>query len=312
MPKPILIDTDTGVDDALALIIALRSPEVSVKAITTVAGNVEVHKCTRNVLYLLQLLNADDRIIVAQGAAKPLKRKLFTAPEVHGSDGLGNTMLGKTLSNKANKNAVDEILAFCKRYKQRGTIVALGPLTNLARAYKKNPAIIRTIGSIVTMGGAFRVRGNTGPVAEFNYYVDPEAAQYVLQSGLPVTVVPLDLTEQVRLTREDFARRAARRPSPVAKAILNFTKFYMQYHNITEDFNGGYAHDPVAVAIAVDPTMVNTRRAHISVETQNSYTRGMTSADFRNAREHSGTCTSVAVNIDRQRFLTFFHGRLWT
>jgi len=311
MAKPILIDTDTGVDDALALIIALRSPEVSVKAITTVAGNVEVHKCTRNVLYLLQLLNADDRIIVAQGATKPLKRKLFTAPEVHGSDGLGNTMLGKKLSNTANKNAVDEILAFCKRYKQRGTIVALGPLTNLARAYKKNPTMMRTIGFIVTMGGAFRVRGNTGPVAEFNYYVDPEAAECVLQSGLPVTVVPLDLTEQGRLTREDFARRAARRANPVAKAILDFTKFYMQYHKTTEGFNGGYAHDPIAVAIAVDPTMVNTRRARISVETQNSYTRGMTSADFRNAQEHSGIRTSIAVNIDSQRFLTFFHGRLW-
>jgi inosine-uridine nucleoside N-ribohydrolase len=309
MPTPVLIDTDTGVDDALALIFALRSPELSVKIITTVAGNVEVRKCTRNVKFLLNLLGADN-IKVAEGAAKPLARPLFTAPEVHGKDGLGNLRV-KKVRGRVTKNAVGEIIAFCKRYGKRGSLIALGPLTNIAIAYKQNPRAVSRIGSLITMGGAFRVPGNTGPVAEFNYYVDPEAAHAVLTSGLPITLIPLDVTERLVIIRKEFELRAARNPTAVTQTILRFTKFYMQYHQKTEGFYGGYAHDPIAVAVASHPQIVKTSLAYIDVETRGVYTRGMTIADFRMGVNKFGPTVNVALGIQKKKFLALFHERLW-
>ncbi|MBI3579559.1 MAG: nucleoside hydrolase, partial [Ignavibacteriales bacterium] len=208
MTKPVLIDTDTGVDDALALILALRSPELSVKAITTVAGNVEVQKCTRNVFTVLEWLKVQNLPLVAQGAERPLRQKLVTAPEVHGNDGLGNISSGKQAKQKTSRTAVKVILDSCNQWGKKLTIVAIGPLTNLAQAWKKDSKSLAKVGRIVSMGGAFRVPGNTGPVAEFNYFVDPDAAHVLLNTGLPITVVPLDLTHQIVLMRREMERRA--------------------------------------------------------------------------------------------------------
>jgi purine nucleosidase/pyrimidine-specific ribonucleoside hydrolase len=332
LPRPILIDTDTGVDDALALIVALRSPEVSVKAITTVAGNVEVEKCTRNVFRILRLLQLGETPIVAQGAKKPLHRPLFSAPEVHGHDGLGNFLMRLPPTAKKNpRGAVDVIIESCRRYAGRLTIVAIGPLTNLARAWKKDRTALRQVGRIVSMGGAFHVPGNTGPVAEFNYFVDPEAAHILLQSGLPITVVPLDVTQQLVLMRKEVEYRAKRRASALASAILLFTRPYMRYHKKAEGFDGAYLHDPIAVAAAIDRRLIQTRGVHVDVETSGSYTRGMTVADFR-ARvpfkpkaylrprrmslwlkppAEKKPSVDIAVKIDRERFLKLFHERLW-
>jgi len=312
MPKPLLIDTDTGVDDALALILAFRSPELSVKAITTVAGNVEVQKCTLNVHRVLDLLQLQDRPIVAQGARHPLRRPLFIASEVHGSDGLGN--ISKSLPPvKPFKvgNGVKTILGFCDQYAAKGTIVAIGPLTNLALALKSDPRKMRKLGRIVTMGGAFRVPGNTGPVAEFNYFVDPEAAHIVLNSGIPVTIIPLDVTHQVVLMRKEMEYRAARRASKVALAILNMTRGYMRYHIPTQGFNGGYVHDPMAVAVAGDASLVKTRSVHVDVETKGAFTRGMSVSDFHERRTAGRKLVQVALTVDRDRFLRMFHERLW-
>ncbi|MGH2567917.1 MAG: nucleoside hydrolase, partial [Bacteroidota bacterium] len=162
MPRPVLIDTDAGVDDALAIIFAVRSPELSVKAITTVAGNARVEQCTRNVFYLLHLLGMTNDIPVSQGAAKPLRKRLVTAPEVHGRDGFGNTHPRHQNVRLLSQRAYDVIISAAEIYGKRLTIIALGPLTNIARAQKKNPAALRKIGAIVSMGGAFRVPGNTG------------------------------------------------------------------------------------------------------------------------------------------------------
>jgi len=314
MPRPVLIDTDAGVDDALALILAFRSPELSVKAITTVAGNVEVEKCTTNVLRILNLLQVRETVVVAQGAKSPLRKKLFTALEVHGRDGFGNVgTKWKPVSKRSHTriDAVETILTFCRRYGKKGTIVALGPLTNIARAMKKNTAALKNIGSLVTMGGAFRVPGNTGPVAEFNYYVDPEAAHIVLNSGAPVTVVPLDLTEQIVLMRREVEYRAARRASPVAAAVKDFTRFYMQYHKTKDGFFGGYVHDPTAVAAVIEPKLFWTRRVHIDVEATGEWTRGMTVADFRRTPRFGIPAVQVAFKVDRERFLKLFHERIW-
>ena len=312
MTKPILIDTDTGVDDAMALILAFRSPELSVKAVTTVAGNVEVEKCTRNVHLVLDLLQLKDRPIVAQGSAHPLSRPLFVASEVHGADGLGG--LSKSLPKPAaykRGNGVSTILDFCRTYGSKGTIVAIGPMTNLARALRKDKHTFRAIGRVVTMGGAFRVPGNTGPVAEFNYFVDPEAAHEVLNSGIPVTVIPLDVTHQVVLMRKEMEYRAARRASPAALAVLGMTKDYMLYHLETQGFNGGYVHDPMAVAVAAYPGLVKTRRTFVDVESKGEFTRGMTVTDFSERRSGPIGRVSVALTVERDRFLRLFHDRIW-
>ena len=312
MPKPVLIDTDIGVDDALAIILALRSPELSVKAITTVAGNIEVQKCTRNAHHILDLLQIQDRPLVAQGAKHPIRRALFVASEVHGTDGLGG--VSKSLPPvKPYKtgNGIAAILEFCDRYGSKGTIVAIGPLTNLALALKSDGRIMRKVGHIVTMGGAFRVPGNTGPVAEFNYFVDPEAAHAVLNSGVPTTVIPLDVTHQVVLMRKEMEYRAARRASNVAMTVLKMTRDYMRYHLATQGFNGGYLHDPMAVAVAVDPGLVKTRATHVDVETKGDYTRGMTVTDFAPRRSGKRGSVHVALTVDRDRFLRLFHERLW-
>ena len=311
MAKPVLIDTDTGVDDALALIFALRSPELSIKAITTVAGNVEVQKCTRNVQTILDLVWKGRAIEVTQGSAKPLRRRLTTAPEVHGSDGLGNSQKGPVPRRRAGISATERIARVCDEFGKRLTIVALGPLTNIARAIVKSPASMRKVGRIISMGGAFRVPGNTGPVAEFNYYVDPEAADIVLQSGIPIRIVPLDLTEQIVLMRTELEYRARRRSNDVSRFILRMTRFYMAYHKRTEGFNGGFLHDPVALAVAIDPGLFTMQRTLVRVETKGSMTRGMTIAESRRTRVSKRNQVEVAVRIDRTRFLTLFHQRLW-
>jgi purine nucleosidase/pyrimidine-specific ribonucleoside hydrolase len=296
----------------MALILALRSPELSVKAITTVAGNIEVRKCTLNVHRVLDLLQVQDRPVVAEGASHPLRARLLTASEVHGKDGLGNIsgFLPPVRPFKPGK-ALDTILECCDRYRSRLTIVAIGPLTNLALALKNDARTFRKTGRIITMGGAFRVPGNTGRVAEFNYYVDPEAAHLVLNSGIPVTVLPLDVTHQVVLMRKEMEYRAKRRASDVAMAVLRMTREYMRYHLATQGFNGGYLHDPVAAALAVAPDLVRTRTTHVDVETKGSFTRGMTVSDLRKPDDPRSITVQVAMSIDRERFLKLFHERLW-
>jgi inosine-uridine nucleoside N-ribohydrolase len=310
--KPILIDTDTGVDDAMALILAFHSPELTVKAITTVAGNIEVAKCTRNVERILDLLNIMDRPTIAEGASRPMRLPLLNASEVHGKDGLGDVpeFLPRARASR-HPRAVDTILKCCDTFGPRLTIVAIGPLTNLALAWKKNPRVMKSVGRIVTMGGAIRVPGNTGPVAEFNYYVDPDAAHIILNAGLPVTVIPLDVTHQAVVMRKEMEYRAKRSSSRAATAILKVTELYMKYHLATQGFNGGYLHDPMAIGVAIDPTLVKTRRVHVDVESKGDFTRGMTVSDLREHRGKSLCTVDVAMAIDRERFLELFHDRLW-
>jgi inosine-uridine nucleoside N-ribohydrolase len=308
-PEPVLIDTDTGVDDALAIMYAMHSREICVNAITTVAGNVEVEKCTRNVCTILDYTRSDYRPKVDQGSGKPLHRSLITAPEVHGKDGLGNTQSSVRRNSKRRPNgAIESIRNQCERYSHQLTIIALGPLTNIALALQKYPRSVRKVKRIVSMGGAFRVPGNTGPVAEFNYFVDPDAANIVLQAGLPLTIVPLDVTEQVMLMRDRLRKLVRKRRSRLSSFIYKFSDNYMRYHRTTLGLYGGYLHDPIAVAIAVQPSLAKTRKLHVEVECQSKLTRGMTVADFR--MEGKGFDPSVVVEFDRNKFFRLFQDRV--
>jgi inosine-uridine nucleoside N-ribohydrolase len=315
----VLIDTDCGVDDALALILALRSPELDVRTIVTVAGNVEVALCTRNVLRVLAVLKPDSVPVVAQGSARPLRRPLFTAKEVHGDDGLGDVLPRRPPPglSTVRANGTRAIIDFCRRWEKQGTIVAVGPLTNVARAWMRSPSVVSRIGRIVSMGGAFHIPGNTGPVAEFNYYVDPEAAQAVIASGLSLDIIPLDITHQVPLLRSDLERRAQATPGPLSTFVRDVTKSYMLYHEATEGFNGGYLHDPVAVAAAADASLFEFAEAQVAVEKEGLLTRGMTvrfaegTALPPGMKRVGAGSVRIATRLDRERFLALFHERMW-
>ena len=319
LTTPILIDTDPGIDDALAILLAFGSPEVSVEAITTVAGNVEVDLATRNALRILDVVRPGRRPRVARGAAAPLAGPLVTAPHVHGDDGLGN--VGRCLEPDGRPRYPEPsrtlemldgaalILETADRFAGRLVIVALGPLTNVALALQRDPARLAQAARIVVMGGAVAVPGNVTAAAEFNIHVDPEAAAAVLASGLPVELVPLDVTRQVVLTRSELASALARHGGPAARFIEDFTAHGFDFE--TRRGDGTMAlHDPLAMGVAVDPSLVTLEALHVAVECQGSLTRGMTVADRRPHRPGPAPTCRAALEVDAPRFLRLFLERV--
>jgi inosine-uridine nucleoside N-ribohydrolase len=321
LTTPILIDTDPGIDDALAILLAFGSPEVSVEAITTVAGNVEVGLGTENVFRILDVVRPGHRPLVAQGAPAPLRQPLVTAPHVHGADGLGNLERfvepdgrarypdpGHTLETL---DGADLILRTAKEFPDRLVLVALGPLTNLALALQRDPDALRRCARIVIMGGAVSAGGNVTPVAEFNMYVDPDAAAAVFEAGLPIDLIPLDVTRQVILTRGALYETLGRNPSPRARFVEDFTLFGFEFGESRRD-GGIFLHDPLAMAAALEPDLVRFESLHVAVEWEGRLTRGMTVADRRNIepyRKEPPTCRA-ALSVDGPRFLHYFLERL--
>jgi len=319
--KRVIIDTDAGVDDALALIFALRSPELFVEAITTVSGNVHVDLCTQNVLRVLDILRLPSPPPVARGEEKPLSRTLFTAPEVHGEDGLGGVhSIRNNLGDlkypepplEATEISAPELIADkVAKYDGEISIVTLGPLTNIARAINHKPATMRSLKEIICMAGAFRTYGNTTPVAEFNAYVDPEALEIVLDSGIPVTFVPLDVTERVCLTEDCVAREISPLGTKLSEFVVDLVQGYMKYHKETTGVPGCFLHDPLAVGVSIDESVVELVEGYVQVETAGKITRGMTVCDLR-----SVPCVKRAPNaricteVDSERFLRLFLSRI--
>lgn len=319
LTTPILIDTDPGIDDALAILLALASPEVSVEAITTVAGNVEVDLCTRNALRILDVARPRHRPRVARGAVGPLAGPLVTAAHVHGDDGLGNLDGVREPDGRARYpepshaletlDGADLILDTADRFAGNLVIVALGPLTNLALALERDRRRLDRAARVVVMGGAVAVPGNVTAAAEFNIHVDPEAAAAVLASGLPLELVPLDVTRRVVLTARDLRAALARHPGPKARFIDDFTAHGFDFE--TRRGDGAMAlHDPLAVGVALDPGLVTLEPLHIEVECRGSLTRGMTVADRRPHRERPAPTCHAAMNVDGPRFLRLFLDRV--
>lgn len=299
MATPILIDTDPGIDDALALLMAWSSPEVSVDAITTVAGNVGVDKGTANVFRLMALRRPEPRPLVAVGAAEPLARALQTATRYHGEDGLGDlTDWPEAEGPPASREAVGVILEHARRLQRLLTLVALGPLTNLALALKADTPALGFVGRIVAMGGAVDVPGNVTPSAEFNMYVDPEAAHRVLAAKLPLDLVPLDATRQAVLPRAGFKRALSRAPGPLAARVIAFSE-----RGFRIDHAGGaqgmVLHDPLAVALAIDPTLAEWEAVRIAI-----------GPDGETQRITGEPNCRIAKRIDTARFLRLFLDRL--
>ena len=317
-PRPIVIDTDPGIDDALAIVLALRSPELQVELVTTVAGNAGLRAATDNARRMLALLDPDDPPRLVPGAAGPLRGRLNTAPEMHGDDGLvglsrvrdrGGRLLFPASRGPipGREGAPGAIVAKAREHGENLTIVALGPLTNLARALEADAEAMRQVGRLIVMGGAVEAPGNVTAAAEFNFHVDPEAADRVLTSDMRITLVGLDVTRQVHL-RWPVVRDALRgNQSPLARAIRHLTR------PLDSTDGGLLLHDPLAMALAVDTTLVRTRRLPVRVETKGTHTRGMSIADRRptrgkrpadgDAAEDDAPLVDVAFEVDAARVL---------
>ena len=296
---PALIDTDPGIDDALALLLAWSSPEIQVEAITTVAGNVALDLANTNVLRLLALRRPTPRPVVAPGAASPLARALTTATRYHGEDGLGDLRdWPRVEPAPASPDAVSVIVDAARRHGRELTLVALGPLTNLALALKEDAAAIRRIGRVVAMGGAVDVPGNVTPTAEFNMHVDPEAAHRVLAAGLPLELVPLDATRQAVLPRAGMRAALARSPGTLAVRIQAFSE--RAFRIAHGDGSQGMAlHDPLAVAVAVDPSLAKWEAMRLAI-----------GPDGETLRASGAPNCRVAKGVESDRFLRLFLDRL--
>ncbi len=304
--RPVLIDTDTGVDDALAIALALRSDEINVVGITTVAGNVEVSLCTRNVHALMDRLHVVHAPRVVVGASRPSVLPLVTAPEVHGKGGMGALTPATAPAVRGGAaRAARFITQMADRHGDDLTIVAIGPLTNLGAAYRLAPAAMRKVGRVISMGGAFHVPGNTGPVAEFNYFVDPHAVAVVLEHARDLLIVPLDVTESLTVLWSEVERRTK---TPSARWMRRLVHGYMEYHRLTEGFKGAYLHDPIAVAEAIVPGVITAVNARVEIVSREGPSRGMTSLVA--ADRASRRSVRVGRSLNRDTFTRLFH-RVW-
>lgn len=280
MSRKIIIDTDPGQDDAVAILAALASPdELDVLGVVAVAGNVPLPLSLLNTRKIVELAGRTD-VPVFAGCEAPLTRALITAEYVHGKTGLDGPTLPDPQIEVQLQHGVDFIIEALRTH-EKGTITLcpLGPLTNIATAFTRAPDIIPRVKEIVLMGGGFFEGGNTTPAAEFNIYVDPEAADAVLRSGLPITMAPLDLTHQM-LTNE--ARIAAFRDlgnrSGVATAEM--LEFFERFDESKYDWKGGPLHDPCVIAWLLQPEIFEGRQINVEVELESELTLGMTVADF--------------------------------
>ncbi|WP_423211656.1 nucleoside hydrolase [Paracoccus yeei] len=278
MPRKIIIDTDPGQDDAVGILLALASPEVEVLALTAVAGNVPLDLTSRNARIVCEIAGRPD-IPVHAGCDAPLSRPLVTAEHVHGKSGLDGIALFQPASALAPGHAVDAIIDILRREPEGSvTLVAMGPLTNLATALRRAPDIVPRLREIVLMGGAYFEVGNITPAAEFNIYVDPEAAQIVFAAGAPLTVLPLDVTHKA-LTSRDWIEQM-RASGPVGRAVAGWTDFFERYDREKYGAEGAPLHDPCTIAWLIQPDLFAGRHINVEIETQGAFTTGMTVADW--------------------------------
>lgn len=302
---PILIDCDPGVDDTLAIYLALSHKEFDVKAITVVGGNVSLDKTASNALNLVDYLGFD--VKVAKGASGPLMRSLTIADYVHGESGIGDVVLPASKKSFYEKDAVDTIKEEVDNANGELHIIALGPLTNIAVALLKYPEIKDKIKHITLMGGAAR-GGNTTPAAEFNIYVDPEAAKKVFESGIPLTMVGLDATHKSYLTGEEVDNLAKNYKSDKVKTAIKLLKYTEELcKNYGHD--GIVMHDPTAVAAVMDPSVIMCNKYHVDIETVGEVTRGKTVVDMDDVKKLDKN-VNVALDTDRQKFVKMMENML--
>lgn len=335
----LLLDVDTGIDDSLALLYACASPEVELVAVTCVSGNVDARQVATNTRAVLELVGRTD-VEVALGRETPLVRPLRTTPETHGPRGIGYAELPPPSQPLSHRHAVDLLIEEARRRPGELTLVTLGPLTNLAVAVLREPELPRLLGRYVLMGGAYRVPGNTAPTTEWNIASDPEAAKVVFAAwaaaqaeGVPRPIaLGLDVTERAKLVPDHLvalAHRAGSRPdealatanaaagrpdasvasNPVVRYLADALRFYMEFHSRYDGFYGAFVHDPLAVAAALDPSLIRTEALAVDVELGGTLTTGETVADWRRVWDRPPNL-EVAVEADAAAFLDRFVERV--
>ena len=292
---PVIIDCDPGHDDAVALALAFGSGKLDVKGVTTVAGNSTIENTYNNALRFLSFIGAD--VEVAKGAAKPLLRALTIAPNVHGESGLDGTDLGEPWLKGSPRPAVDLLTDVLLKSAEPVTLIPVGPLTNIATLFLARPDVKTKVERIVLMGGA-ALEGNWTPSAEFNIYVDPEAARIVFESGVPLTMVGLDVTHRALIYPDEI--EALRKQGRIGRAIAELMDFYGIYYR--KQFKGNPIHDAVAVAAVFCPEVLSTQHLNVSIETVGEFTLGRTVVDFRGVTGREPNC-DVALGIDREAFI---------
>jgi purine nucleosidase len=311
MPRTFLVDTDTASDDAVALIMAMRAPDVRVAAITTVAGNVHVEQCTQNALYTVELCGAD--VPVYQGAGKPLVRHHENATWFHGRDGLGDHGYAPRRRKPGARHGVDAIIETVDANPGL-VVVTLGPLTNIAMALGKRPDLAAKVGRCVVMGGAPCCEGNVTPAAEFNIWVDPEAARMVMRSGMPVELVGWHLCRGDAVLGDEDIGHVLAFDNEVARFAIECNSHARKALKIQTGEDGICLPDPVAMCLALDPTVGTAWSSHsIDVETQSELTRGMTVVDRLNVAddERNRAVWADVLRQPRQKVCWTLDHRRW-
>jgi ribokinase len=309
--RPVLIDTDPGIDDAFALALACNSPELDVRIVTTVAGNADINTVTRNAALLLPLFDAPASTQLVRGASKPRRGPLRDAKNFHGIDGLGGwteQVKHRPLTHAVSgSRAAQAIASAAREFGPDLIVIALGPLTNIARAIDLDAQAMRGLGRLIVMGGAVRTAGNVTALCEFNFYADPVAAQFVLGNNLPLTLVPLDVTHQVRLPPEVLRAALDGRRDPIARAMRVMAK-----HAYRRQPRGFALHDPLAVAMAIEPSLVEVEVLPLDLLTSPSQAAGTTVEDRRPLTDGDkvGAWTHTATKVDATRALALFSERV--
>ena len=339
-PIPILVDCDTGIDDSLALLYAVASPDCELVAVTCTGGNVEARQVAANTLAVLELAGRAD-VEVAIGREAPLVRELVTTPETHGPRGLGYAELPAARAGLSGRFGPDLIVEEARRRPGELTLVTLAPLTNVALAVQRDPDLPRLLRRVVIMGGSYRSSGNTAPTTEWNVSCDPEAAKIVFEAfagagsnGNPPRPIALglDVTERAKLLPEHLARLAALAGcapdgsvqggsiagsaagravavNSIVRYLADALRFYMEFHSRYDGFYGAFIHDALALATALDPTLVRTQPVTVDVELDGRLTTGETVADWRRVWSRPPNL-DVAVDAEIDRFFDSFIGRV--
>jgi purine nucleosidase len=307
MPKRILFDTDPGIDDACAILLAFASAELSVEGLSIVHGNCSLEQGTTNALSVLELANAA-HIPVARGCELPLVQPSLLAPETHGDTGLGYAELPAPRAKPIGQHGIDFLIEQILKSPGEITLVAIGPLTNVALAIRQEPRIVQALKEMIIMGGALRHEGNTTALAEFNTYVDPHAAHIVYHAGIPTTLVPLDVTYQCILTPDDV-NRLLRTDSPITKFVADATRFYMEFHDEFQKIEGCVINDPLALALTFAPELCTYQELPVDVDISGGISMGKTVADFYNYGKKPANMR-VALGVRARDFMDLFVERI--
>lgn len=300
--KKIILDVDTGIDDALGIILAVKSKKFDIVGITTTNGNVTVDRATENTLKVLHLLGCHSSIPVYQGASRPLLRKPVFEHRVHGEDGLGGALPELLVEKRDSLFAPDFMIDTILQHKHDISLIMTAPLTNLALALQKNPQIVNYVNEVIVMGGVVRDYGNITPTAEYNMFVDPEAAKIVFHSGLPITLVGLDVTRKVLLTERHIQKL---KDPKVQHFVRTSTAHYIDRYYRLHGIKACALHDPLAVGVALDRDLVQTQKMYVDIETRSELCDGQTVCDFQN-RLNLPPNIEVCLDVNTHQFMDMF------